>query len=724
MTYVTRFRLNKTKRKKTRKVRTAHNRSRLKTSGSRQRPVFKLLAAIFVLGCLVLAVAGVFASSYLQDISKDLPTPDKPFGKKDTTSVIYDRNGQQLYRVFADEDRDPVKLSDVPPLVKWAFISAEDENFYEHPGVDPTAILRCGLQMFNGDQKVCGGSTITQQLIKKTTLTDEVTFDRKIKEMILALKIDQDRSKDEILQMYLTVIPEGSNIYGVTRAAQFYFGKKLNELNLAETAILAAIPQNPSILSPTKSLFPDKAQQRVKDRQLYVLSQMEKNMDRINKSVAEETGNPGPVLTEDMINHARVKELAYKPPVFGIEAPHFVFMVEKLLQQRDYNQGKPFTLEQIETDGLRIYTTLDLDMQKIAEEQVKKGVDIYGRRYGADNAALVAMNPKNGEILSFVGSKNYFGDQSPSGCRTGATCKFDPQVDVLDSYQAYGSTMKPFIYYDAMMNGMLVPDTTLQDIPIDINGYRPKNYEGKYLGNHSARWMLINSRNIPAIFLLNQLGVANFVSTLKNYGYSNFIDPNAYGPSFAVGGGDVNLLEHANAYAVLANGGNYTKYEVISRIEDVNGNILYEHKPETKQVMDPRGVYLVNNMLNGRNGGPGVSWDGRDIAGKTGTSESQKETMYLTYTPEIMVLGWLGNNDNEGMRYGASGFTSARPWVAEFVQRVGSKFAKTPFSRPPGVIIDKNGRLAISGIMAPTAYLVPDKYKLQNLATAKTKKVN
>ncbi|KXK27089.1 MAG: Penicillin-binding protein 1A [candidate division WS6 bacterium OLB20] len=223
--------------------------------------------------------------------------------------------------------------------------------------------------------------------------------------------------------------------------------------------------------------------------------------------------------------------------------------------------------------------------------------------------------------------------------------------------------------------------------------------------------MLINSRNIPAIMLTDQIGTQNVVAELQKWGYTTFDDPNRFGPAISVGGGDVRLIEHAQAYAVFASGGMYNRHEVISRIEDVDGNVLYEYKPQPQQIADPRGIYLVNDILNGKKGGVGYSFDGRDIAGKTGTSEKQTETLFVTYTPEIVAIGWLGNNTNKGMVYGATGYTSARPWVSEYVQRMGDKIPATAFKRPEGVYYNSKGHLAIRGIAAPLKVSVPRQYR-------------
>lgn len=665
----------------------------------KNQKVKKFIYIALSFGLFIISGISAMFLWYLQSITNQLPSPDKPFGSKNIASEIYDRNGTMLYRVFGDENRDPVKLDDVPPLLVWSFLAAEDIDFYQHIGVDFVGVGRCLIINIANSGVSCGGSTITQQLIKQTALTNERKIERKIKELILALQIEQIRSKEEILEMYLTVAPEGSNIYSVTSASKFYFGKELKQLNLAEMAILAAIPQNPSQLSPTKSANPEIARKELKIRQEYVLDQMLKYIDKINQEIG-----PNPdgtqALTMEMIDKARKVKVKYADPRFNIAAPHFVFYAEKLLQQRNYNNGEPFTLSDLETGGYKIWTTLDYDMQQIAEEQVKKGVESYGSRFGGENASLVALNPKNGEVLAMVGSKDYFGKPSPEGCTLGVDCKFEPNVNISDTLQSYGSSMKPMAYYLAMIKGLISPASQLADIPIKIGQYSPKNYEGGFTGIHDARWMLSQSRNIPAIYLVDQMGVDTFVKEMQKWGYTTLDNPNGYGPSIIVGGGDVKLIDHAQAYAVLANEGKYTKHEVILKIEDKFGNVIYQANPKSKKVADPRGVYLVNHILNGKYDGPGLSWDGRDVAGKTGTSEAQKETLFATYTPEIVVIGWLGNNNNASMRYGASGFTSARPWISEFLQRVGDKIPATAFVKPDGIGYS-GGDYVISGIKVP-----------------------
>ncbi len=655
-----------------------------------------LIVTIILLSILFFAF--IYGLTYLQNISTALPSPDKPFGAKDTSTELYDRSGKLLYRVFDDEDRDPVDITQIPPLLIWSFLAAEDIKFYEHQGIDIEAIGRCTVRFVQTNAITCGGSTITQQLIRKTTLSDDISLERNLKEMILAMRIEKLRTKNEILEMYLTIVPGGSNIYGITRAADFYFDKSPQELTLAEMAILASIPQNPSVLSPTKSTNPGISMKLLTERKEYVLRQLESNSEYINSKYSELSNTSQIILTDKMIEEALQEEIRYSDPTFRINAPHFVFYVLDQLQKGPYKEGQPFTLEEIETQGYKIFTTLDLDMQNTAQLAVQNAVETYGKEYGAENAGLITINPKTGEILTMVGSYNYFGNATPENCTVGATCKFEPQVNVVDTLQAYGSTLKPLIYYQSFMDGTLTPETKILDAPVKIGNYIPKNYDGKFSGINTAREMLVNSRNIPAILLLDKIGVKNFIALMSEWGYTTMNNPNGYGLSLAVGGGEIKLLEHAQAYGVFANNGVLTQNVSISKIVDKSGQVIYSSQVQSETVADPRGIFLVNDILNATNSGPGYSFDGRDVSGKTGTSEDQKETLYIAYSPEFVVAGILVNNDNSTMKYGATGFTSVRPWVGEYLKEIGNSFPPTSFPIPLGLRFKEDGNIIINGI--------------------------
>ncbi len=686
----------------------------------KNRKVRKALNIAVAGGFVLLFFTIVFVLWYVQKISRDLPSPDAPFGLKNSASVIYDRNGVQLYKVYGNENRDPLELPSedalitdvVPEEVVWAFLAAEDVDFFKHPGFDITSIINCGLKNLSG-RAMCGGSTITQQLVKQTVLSSERRLERKVKELILALQVERKYTKDQILAMYLTVVPMGSNVYGVNTGARFYFGKDLKDLTIAEAAILASIPQNPSFYSPTLSIDPENAGPALKTRQNYVLDQMLKYKDKINKAVGDDE-----FITEEVIEQARNEEIHYVEPRIDIKAPHFVFYVQKLLQERGYNNGKPFTLADLETSGLKITTTVDYELQKQAEDIVKnKGVGVYGARYGAKNAALITLRPSTGEILAYVGSKDFNAKKEGDD--------FDPQVDILSSLQQPGSSAKPLTYYETFNQGIFAPGSQVPDIPIQIGNYRPKNSDGRFNGMATVRQHLVNSRNIPAVIALETIGVSKYVENAKSFGYTTFSDPSHYGPSITLGAADVKPVEHAQAFSVFANGGDFVQHEAILKIEDRYGNVIYEHKPERKQVANPQAVFLVNDVLMGvpKANPNAFRGDGRQVAAKTGTSENSMDTWYVMYSPEFVTIGWLGNNKNRPMRRGAFGSTSVKPWVQEYMSTIMGYFPeKRAFVRPGGisysqicsgegeerVCIDGND-LTIEGKMPPT-YLIKKKF--------------
>ncbi|MBN1331641.1 penicillin-binding protein [Candidatus Dojkabacteria bacterium] len=640
--------------------------------------------AYTALGAFVIAsfVSIVLVLWYVQQISKDLPSPDEPFGSKNSASVIYDRNGEQLYKVYGNENRDPLELPEdgkitdvVTNEMVWAVLAAEDIDFYQHPGFDVTSTTKCAFKNAAGTSG-CGGSTITQQLVKQTVLTNEKKIERKVKELILALQVERKYSKDQILAMYMTVAPMGSNVYGVNTGARFYFGKDLDELTLAETAVLASLPQNPSVLSPTLSTDPEGSKEKLDTRKNYVLDQMLKYKNKINREVGDDQ-----FITEEKIEEARNQELVYIEPRIDIKAPHFVFYVQKLLQERGYNDGVPFTLADLETSGLKIYTTMDYELQKSAEKQVlEKGVGKYGAQYGSKNAGMTVVRPSTGEVLVYVGSKDYFAEKEGK--------LFDPKVDLLTSLQQPGSSAKPITYYNAFNTAVAAPGTQLMDIPIEIGNYKPKNSDGSFSGIHSARYHLVHSKNIPAIELLMATGVAQYIDTAKTFGYTTFGEPSNYGPAITLGAADVKPIEHAEAFGVFANGGDHVQHEVIMKIEDKNGKVIYEADPQKERVADERAIYLVNDVLKGVpvDGINNFKGDGRQVAAKTGTSESQIDTWYALYSPDFVAIGYLGNNDNTPMRSGAFGSTSVKPWVQEYMSSILAYFPeKTAFSRPGGI---------------------------------------
>ncbi len=682
-----------------------------------------------ILGVCVL-VGSIAFLFYLQRITKQLPSVENPFDKE-ASSTIYDRNGVVLYKVSQENlERDLLKPDEyVPEALKWAFLSAEDEQFYNHQGVDFSAILRCVVLRFVSDT-TCGGSTITQQVIINTVIDREYSYTRKIKDIILALQLERLYEKDEILNIYLNVVPQGSHIKGIKRGADFYFGKSLEELSYAEMAVIAAVVQNPTRLSPTVGSDVESNIARLEHRTDYLLDQMIENMDKINARIRDaneankaEDGfiEEKEIKLEDLKKaKEEVRNLEYKPPLFDIKAPHFVFYVRKLLTERPYNNGVAFEDGEIEVGGYNIYTTLDYGLQEVAEEFVgssePKHAGFYRDKYQAHNSALMTMRPETGEILTMVGSKCYKDNEYIPNCSELDEEEgdlFDSNVNVLDTLQSPGSTNKALGYYLAFKEGLVSPGSYIPDVPISIGSYKPKNWNGKFNGRYTVREAFAQSINIPALFLIQRYGINTYLDTAREWGYTTYTNPSGYGQSVVLGGGDIKAIEHAQAFGIFANGGSFVEHEVISKITDIDGNIIYQHEPEKIEIADPQAVYMVNNVLNPRYtaSSPVKSIRGRDVAGKTGTSEDSKDTWFSMWSPEFVTIGWMGNNDNTSMSRGAFGSTSVEPWVGAYMKALENEFPTTPFTRPSGIVSSCSGEseeacdssdIAIAGKVPPS----------------------
>lgn len=674
--------------------------------GKRFKKVLLVLGGVF----FVFVIIGVIALlTVLQDISRKLPTPDKVFPEVPLATELFDRrsleegnSGTVLFRLFGESNSDPVNLEDIPDVVKASFLAAEDDNFYNHNGYDAQGLVRCLFIMVRRTGQ-CGASTITQQLIKLTTKDNAVSVDRKIREILMAIRVEDSYTKDEIMEMYLRVTPYGSNLVGIKSASEFYFykdpanpdagGKEPKELSLAQAAILAAIVQNPSALSPTVSLLDqESAEQQLNARLDYIYDQLESKLDLINLQLKQNNGDlnaPDPI-TREMIEAARNEDWksTLRPPVFSNKkAGHFVDYVTDQLLKRNYKNGEePFTLSDLQTGGYKIYTSLDYEMQKIAERYVREAGDAY-RVYGMNNAALMTTQPSTGQILVMVGSKNFYGQDEGDGCAENIeNCVFNPQVNVLTTPQSPGSTNKVLGYYLAYKSGKLSPGSVLPDIPIKIGSYEPKNWNSQFSGPHqSAREMLRQSKNLPALHVVELDGVDTFVKTSQEWGYSTYNGD--YGPSVILGGADVLATEHVQAMSVFANGGDWVQLDPILKIVDKDNNVIYEAKPERKPLGDQQAVYLTNQSLFRLDTlGNTIAWDDRDIAGKTGTSENNRDNWIVQWSPDFVTIGWGGNNNNVPMDpVNAFAGLTVIPWVKNFMNEASSFpyfTAKTPFSRP------------------------------------------
>ena len=614
-----------------------------------------LIKKIIIWGSIavVVFIAGVFAW-----FAKDLPSPgnlNERFVVQSTK--IYDRTGDHLlYEVHGEEKRTEIPFDQMPDSIKYATIALEDQNFYHHIGIEPKGIMRAALKDLFNFGAAQGGSTITQQLIKRSLLTSEKTITRKIKEVILAIELERKFNKDEILAMYLNEIPYGSNAYGIEAAAQTFFGKHANELTLDESALLASLPQAPSRYSPYGSHT-----ENLKARQEYALDQMAK-LGYITENQAEEA--------KQMDVFSKIKVSSE-----NISAPHFVMYV------KDYLENK-YGADAVEQGGLKVYTTLDWDKQKIAEEAIKNHSEKDAKTYNANNQALVAMDPKTGQILAMVGSKDYFGKATPEGCISGKNCQFEGNFNVATALRQPGSSFKPYVYLTAFEKGY-TPETNIWDVDTDFSTddgktYDPKNYDGKNRGLLQIKNALAMSLNVPAVKVLYLAGVKNSIDTAHKMGITTLNGgPSDYGLSLVLGGGEVKLLDHVNAFSTFATGGIHHPTVSILKVEDSDGSILEQYTPDPGQrVIDEKYVAMIDYILStndlrapvfGANNP--LRFDNRPVAAKTGTTNEWRDGWTMGYTPSLVAGVWAGNNDNSKMAAGADGSYVASPIWREFMEK-------------------------------------------------------
>ncbi len=633
-----------------------NNTSSLPSKTQRSSPVkFVSLRLILFIVITILAATLLGAIAFF---FKDLPSPTTLRGTDyPVSSKILDRNGNLLYEIYADKNRTPIKLSDLPPHVYQASIAIEDQRFYHHFGFDLEGIARA-LRNTIFKQRLQGGSTITQQLVKTTLLNRERTIQRKIKEAVLTVLTEIMYNKDDILEMYLNHIPYGGTAYGIESAARTFFDKSAKDLTLSESALLAGLPQAPSTYSP----FGNKSE-RAKTRQKEVLRRM------------IEEG----YITQDVADKASEETLHYATNKIDIKAPHFVFYVKDLLEEK-------YSSYVVEHGGLRVTTTLDLSIQEKAQATVAAELKKLSR-YRVGNGAALVTNPGTGEILAMVGSKDYF-DATEDG-----------QVNVTIRERQPGSSIKPLNYVTAMELGKITPGTMFLDIPtcFQVDGqplYCPKNYDGTFKGPTQVRFALGNSNNIIAVKTLALNGIENFIATASAMGISTWKDQSRYGLSLTLGGGEVTMLDLATAYGTLANQGVRVNLTPILKVEDYTGKVLEEHNPQTtldelkdlttenaspsgtfdlskpiERVLHRANAYLTSHILldnNARTGAFGPNSQlvipKQIVSVKTGTTNDLRDNWTVGYTPEILTAVWVGNNNNSPMnRSLVSGVTGAAP---------------------------------------------------------------
>lgn len=585
--------------------------------------------------------------------------------KIENSTQIYDRTGEiLLYDIHQDVKRTNIPFEQMGSNIKNATIAIEDSEFYTHSGVKITSTVRAILSNILGFGIGGGGSTITQQLVKNTLLTTNRSYVRKIKEWVLAVKIDNSMPKDKILEAYLNEIPYGGNIYGIETASKTYFNKNAAALTLAEAAYLASIPQSPTVLSPY-----GKNKSKLETRKNLVLSRMLQLK----------------FITKEEYDKAKNEVVVFVPrAVTGIKAPHFVFWIKDYLEQK-------YGTDVVENGGLRVTTTIDSDLQAKGEEIVKEGALQNEKDWNGSNAGLVAIDPKTGQILTMVGSRDYF-DKAIDGNFNIATATRQP-----------GSSFKPFIYATAFNKGFTT-DTVLFDLPTEFqstcdaygkalpghsqqNCYKPNNYDGKFRGPINLRNALAQSINVIAVKLFYLAGLSDSLKTAENMGISTLKNINQYGLTLVIGGGEVSLLDMTSAYGIFANDGIKNPYTGILKVEDVNGKVLEEFQPKIQQILPKNTALTISDILSDEEariptfGTHSVLYiPNKDVAVKTGTTNNNKDAWTIGYSPSIVVGVWAGNNDNKPMKKG--GAAVAGPIWNKFITEALKIVPAESFEKP------------------------------------------
>lgn len=641
-------------------------RARLQRRGIQGALVVGGLAAVGALTVVILSIiAGIqIAVAAYTSINRGLPSISE-LNERQTfkTAQIYDRKGNLLWEFYDAQGgrRTVVPLSQISQYLIDATLAAEDANFYSNPGVDLRSILRAIVQNIQADETISGASTITQQLARNVILTPEERSERslyrKIREAVLAFQLTQKYSKSQILEMYLNEIYYGNVAYGVEAAAQTYFSKHARDLTLPEAALIAGLPQAPALYDPLRN--PSAA----KERQLYVLDQMARHG----------------FITEEQAEQAKRERLNYTPLKRDLLAPHWVMYVRDLLEQR-YG---PDVLYQ---GGLKIFTTLDLDLQNKLEQVARSNADLLAQR-DANNTAIVAINPKTGEILAMVGSMDYYNQD------------IDGQVNVITSPPGRqpGSSIKPLVYLTAFARDY-APATVVVDEPISITDqagqvWRPQNFDRRFHGSVTLRTALGNSLNIPAVKVLQHVGIDAAVDMARKLGITTWTDRSRLGLSLTLGGAEVLPLELAGAYATLANNGRRIPTVAITKIVDAEGNVLEDYKvPQGEQVVDPRAAYMVTSILRDNNArlityGPNspLKLD-RPAAVKTGTTDNYRDTWTVGYTPNLVIGVWVGNTDGHPMKEVLSSMSAGKIWREAMDTAIAElNLPPEEFPRPSGL---------------------------------------
>lgn len=628
-------------------------------------------------------VFSLFCVLFYVFILKDLPSPTKLGSTALPQSTqIFDRNGTLLYTIHGNRNQTFVPLSQIPKNLQHATIAIEDRNFYEHGAIDIRGIIRAAYAtLFK--QQLQGGSTLTQQLVKNSLLSPERTLLRKVKEVILAFATETIYSKDRILEMYLNQSPYGGPAWGVEAASQRYFGKSVNKLNLEESALLAALPESPTVNSPFGA-YPERAKRR---------------QEEVLRKMYEQE-----YITKQQYQEAVKKPLNYKNISSSIKAPHFVLYVKDLLEQ---TYGKKL----VEEGGLKVTTSLDLPTQDFAQDAVASEVAKL-KNSRVSNGASIVTNPGTGEILAMVGSRDYFDTE------------IDGNVNVALASRQPGSSIKPINYAVGLIKGLtaatpFVDQQTCYPNP-GQKPFCPVNYDGKWHGIVQFRLALGNSINIPAVKILKYNGLDAMIATASAMGIASFTEPDRYGLSLTLGGGEVTMLEMATAYGVFANQGYRVNLHPILKIVDKNNKVLEEYKPLPspifgKKVFQPGVAFIISQILSD-NGAREMAFGTNSelrlgtntVAVKTGTTNDFRDNWTIGYTPKYLVAVWVGNNDNRPMGNLVSGVTGAAPiWhdiMTHLIQDNKPQWPERPDDVVGKIICTTSGLLPAAEGACPTRY--------------------
>ncbi len=629
-----------------------------------------LLSIFLIIFTSVIFLAAVL-SIYAAILIKDLPSPQQLTARRVSESTkLYDRTGKVLlYEIHGEEKRTVIPFEEIPEFLKKATLAAEDANFYNQPAFNFKAIIRALLINLKEGRISQGGSTITQQLARNAFLSRERTLTRKLKELILAIGIESKFSKDEILSLYLNQIPYGSNAYGVEAASLTYFNKRASELTLGEAAIIAALPKAPSFYSPWGS-----HKEELFKRRDYILERM------------VELG----FITEEEKKKAQKEEIVFAPPSLGkILAPHFSLTVRGYLENR---YGEDMLLN----GGLKVITTLDWEMQQIAERLVKEGAKRNEELYAGRNAALVAQDPKTGQILALVGSRDYFEIENEGNFNV-----------AMQALRQPGSALKPFAYLIAFKKGYH-PKTKIFDVPTEFKAqdsrcpavvdfsnkndecFHPQNFDNSFRGPVTFEEGLAHSINVPSVKVLYLAGFDDVLSTIHKFGINTLKEKGRYGLSLILGGGEVKLIELVGAYATLAQEGVRHEQSFIIKVEDSKGKVLEDWSDKSKRVFEEEYVRIVNQILSDKDLRAGLFqrslsltvFPEREVALKTGTTNDYRDAWAIGYTPSLVVGVWAGNNDNRPMERRGSSILAAVPIWSEFMKEVLDNYPPETFTRP------------------------------------------